>query len=214
MVHFSVRPHQTPGAATTSGAATDSLDSEFSSNTTASGISQEVLNSHRGQTEEQQYHLHTSRGRTARMEEERREGSGHRRSPRQPDPPAYSVSSVRKYSRVICMFAFSMLIFLMSIVFCSLIPLRVVILGSSMGRLSGTAAGTSGATCNGRLHPQPARARTLLKLLLRLGAVAARMDPENTQPATGATHPTTHSLITTSHTNTRATCRSVNPSPR
>uniref|UniRef100_A0A671TL11 Patched 1 n=1 Tax=Sparus aurata TaxID=8175 RepID=A0A671TL11_SPAAU len=86
VVHFSVRPHHTTAATTTSGAASDSSDSEYSSNTTVSGISQELQNynlpSHRGQTraEEQQYHLQTSRGRAARTEEERRAGSGHRRS--------------------------------------------------------------------------------------------------------------------------------------
>lgn len=99
VVHFSVRPHHTTAATTTSGAASDSSDSEYSSNTTVSGISQELQNynlpSHRGQTraEEQQYHLQTSRGRAARTEEERRAGSGHRRSARQPEPPAYTVSS-------------------------------------------------------------------------------------------------------------------------
>lgn len=104
VVHFSVRPQHTTAAANTSGAASDSSDSEYSSNTTASGISQEVHNynlpSHRGQArgEEQQYHLQTSRGRAARTEEERRAVSGNRRSARQPEPPAYTVSSVRKYS--------------------------------------------------------------------------------------------------------------------
>ncbi|KAG7223376.1 hypothetical protein INR49_032203 [Caranx melampygus] len=99
VVHFSVRPHHTTGATTTSGAASDSSDSEYSSNTTVSGISQELQNYHlpsrRGppRAEEQQYHLQTSRGRAARPEEERRAGSGHRRSARQHDPPAYSVSS-------------------------------------------------------------------------------------------------------------------------
>ncbi|TMS03257.1 Protein patched-like protein 1, partial [Larimichthys crocea] len=99
VVHFSVRPHHTTAATTTSGAASDSSDSEYSSNTTVSGISQELQNynlpSHRGQTraEEQQYHLQTSRGRAPRTEEERRAGSGHRRSARQPDPPAYTTSS-------------------------------------------------------------------------------------------------------------------------
>ncbi|XP_008416565.1 protein patched homolog 1 isoform X1 [Poecilia reticulata] len=100
VVHFSVRPHQTSGPVTNSGAATDSSDSEYSSNATVSGISQEVQNynlyPHRGQTqpEEQHHHLRTSRGRVARPEEERRAGSGQRRSPRQqPDPPAYTVSS-------------------------------------------------------------------------------------------------------------------------
>uniref|UniRef100_A0A3Q3VU01 SSD domain-containing protein n=1 Tax=Mola mola TaxID=94237 RepID=A0A3Q3VU01_MOLML len=95
MVHFSVRPHHTT---TTSGAASDSSDSEYSSNTTVSGISHELQNytlpSHRGpaRAEEQQYHLQTSRGRAARTEEERRVGSGHRRSARQPDPLAYMSS--------------------------------------------------------------------------------------------------------------------------
>ncbi|KAF0033990.1 hypothetical protein F2P81_014056 [Scophthalmus maximus] len=100
VVHFSVRPHHTTTATNTSGAASDSSDSEYSSNTTASGISQELQNynmpSRRGGTraEEQQYHIHTSRGRAARPEEERRAGSGHRRSARQPEPPAYTVSSL------------------------------------------------------------------------------------------------------------------------
>uniref|UniRef100_A0AAQ6AJS7 SSD domain-containing protein n=1 Tax=Amphiprion ocellaris TaxID=80972 RepID=A0AAQ6AJS7_AMPOC len=62
VVHFSVRPHYTTAATNTSGAASDSSDSEYSSNTTVSGISQELQN----------YNL-------------------------QPDPPAYTVSSVRKY---------------------------------------------------------------------------------------------------------------------
>ncbi|KAM6931142.1 protein patched homolog 1 isoform 1-T2 [Xenentodon cancila] len=98
VVHFSVHP-RTNAATTTSGAASDSSDSEYSSNTTGSGISQEVPNfnqhRHRGQTrmEEQQYHLQTSRGRTARTEDERRAGSGHRRAARQSDPPAYTVPS-------------------------------------------------------------------------------------------------------------------------
>ncbi|XP_062240828.1 protein patched homolog 1 [Platichthys flesus] len=99
VVHFSVRPHHTT-TATISGAASDSSDSEYSSNTTVSGISQEVQNynlpSRRGATraEEQQYHLQTSRGRAVRPEEDRRAGSGHRRSARQPDPPANVTSSV------------------------------------------------------------------------------------------------------------------------
>uniref|UniRef100_A0A672GEC3 SSD domain-containing protein n=1 Tax=Salarias fasciatus TaxID=181472 RepID=A0A672GEC3_SALFA len=69
VVHFSVRPHHPTAATTTSGAASDSSDSEYSSNTTVSGISQELQNynlqSHRGQhrVDEQQYHLQTSRGR-------------------------------------------------------------------------------------------------------------------------------------------------------
>uniref|UniRef100_A0A3Q3L4J4 Patched 1 n=1 Tax=Labrus bergylta TaxID=56723 RepID=A0A3Q3L4J4_9LABR len=120
VVRFSVRPHHTTGTATTSGAASDSSDSEYSSNTTVSGISHELQNynlpsSHRGQTraEEQQYHLQASRGRAARTEEERRAGAG----------------------------------------------------------------------CTGKPRPQPARAWTLLKLLLRLGAIMALTAIENTQQA-------------------------------
>lgn len=106
VVHFSVRPHHTTAATTTSGAVSDSSDSEYSSNTTASGISQELqnsnLHSHRGQAraDEQQYHLQISRGR-ARTEEMRRGASGHRRSARQPDPPAYTVSSVREICHIV-----------------------------------------------------------------------------------------------------------------
>ncbi|XP_034026422.1 protein patched homolog 1 [Thalassophryne amazonica] len=99
VIRFSVRPpHLTP-ATTTSGAASDSSDSEYSSNTTVSGISQELQNynlpSHRGQAraEEQQYHTQTNRGRAARPEEGRTAAAGHRRSATQQDPPAYSVSS-------------------------------------------------------------------------------------------------------------------------
>uniref|UniRef100_A0A672GCV7 SSD domain-containing protein n=1 Tax=Salarias fasciatus TaxID=181472 RepID=A0A672GCV7_SALFA len=44
VVHFSVRPHHPTAATTTSGAASDSSDSEYSSNTTVSGISQELQN--------------------------------------------------------------------------------------------------------------------------------------------------------------------------
>ncbi|KAK5871051.1 hypothetical protein PBY51_003953 [Eleginops maclovinus] len=97
VVHFSVRPHNTTTATPTCGAASDSSDSEYSSNTTVSGISQELQNynlpSHRGQTraEEQQYHLQTTRSRAARSEEHRRAGSGNRRTARQPDPPTYNV---------------------------------------------------------------------------------------------------------------------------
>lgn len=106
VVHFSVRPHHTTAATTTSGAVSDSSDSEYSSNTTASGISQELqnsnLHSHRGQAraDEQQYHLQISRGRV-RTEEMRRGASGHRRSARQPDPPAYTVSSVREMCHIV-----------------------------------------------------------------------------------------------------------------
>uniref|UniRef100_A0A3Q1K233 SSD domain-containing protein n=1 Tax=Anabas testudineus TaxID=64144 RepID=A0A3Q1K233_ANATE len=70
VVHFSVRPHHTAAATTTSGAASDSSDSEYSSYTTVSGVSQDLQN----------YNLPSHRGRSAR----------------QPVPPAYAVSSVRK----------------------------------------------------------------------------------------------------------------------
>uniref|UniRef100_A0A669BZ03 Patched 1 n=1 Tax=Oreochromis niloticus TaxID=8128 RepID=A0A669BZ03_ORENI len=72
VVHFSVRPHHTTAATTTSGAVSDSSDSEYSSNTTASGISQELQN----------YNLHSHRGqaRADETEEMRRGASGHRRS--------------------------------------------------------------------------------------------------------------------------------------
>ncbi|KAF7669892.1 hypothetical protein LDENG_00100550 [Lucifuga dentata] len=97
IVHFSVRPHNTIAAA--SGAASDSSDSEYSSNTTVSGISQELQNytvpstRRQARAEEQQCHIQTSRGRAARTEEGRRAGTGHRCTAREPDPPAYSVSS-------------------------------------------------------------------------------------------------------------------------
>lgn len=96
-VHFWVRPPQPMATATTSGAASDSSDSEYSLNTSVSGVSRELQNynqaatSHRGpaRAEEPQYRLHTSRGRAGRAEEERRAISGHRRPVRQPEPPAY-----------------------------------------------------------------------------------------------------------------------------
>uniref|UniRef100_A0A3P9HNG3 Patched 1 n=1 Tax=Oryzias latipes TaxID=8090 RepID=A0A3P9HNG3_ORYLA len=97
MVHFSVRPNRATAGTTSSGVASDSSDSEYSSNTTGSGISQETQNcnlpSRSGQTRavEQQYHVQTNRGREPRTEEERR--SGHRRSNRESDAPAYTVSS-------------------------------------------------------------------------------------------------------------------------
>lgn len=131
MVHFSVRPQHTTAATTTSGAASDSSDSEYSSNTTASGISQELQNynlpSHRGQTraEEQQYHHQTSRGRAARTEEERGAGSGHRRSARQHVPPAYTVSSVRKYPALCCMYDSLDSDFLLLLTLWNLIPYRL-----------------------------------------------------------------------------------------
>lgn len=92
-------------------------------------------------------------------------------------------------------------------------PLRVVILGPSLGLLSATAAGTPRASCTGRPRPQPARAWTLLKLLLRLGAIMAHMAIENTQQATEPALPTTHSLITTSRTSPTLPLI-ANPSPR
>uniref|UniRef100_A0A3Q3R0V2 SSD domain-containing protein n=1 Tax=Monopterus albus TaxID=43700 RepID=A0A3Q3R0V2_MONAL len=98
-VHFSVHPHHTTMATTTSGAASDSSDSEYSFNSAASGISQEPQNcnlpARREQTraEEQQYHLQTSRSRAARTEEERGTGSGHRRPVRVSNPPYTSFVS-------------------------------------------------------------------------------------------------------------------------
>uniref|UniRef100_A0A3P9HNR6 Patched 1 n=1 Tax=Oryzias latipes TaxID=8090 RepID=A0A3P9HNR6_ORYLA len=44
MVHFSVRPNRATAGTTSSGVASDSSDSEYSSNTTGSGISQETQN--------------------------------------------------------------------------------------------------------------------------------------------------------------------------
>lgn len=93
-------------------------------------------------------------------------------------------------------------------------PLRVVMLGLSPGLLSVTAAGTPRASCTGRHRPQPARAWTLLKLLLRLGAIMAHMAIENTQQATEPALPTTHSLITTSRTTTTTPPHIANPSLR
>lgn len=95
-----------------------------------------------------------------------------------------------------------------------LCPLRVVILGPSLGPLTVTAAGTPRASCTGRPRPQPARAWTLLKLLLRLGAIMAHTAIENTQQATEPALPTTHSLITTSRTTAPTPPRIANPSPR
>lgn len=95
VVHFSVRPRDTPAA---SGTGSDSSDSEYSSNTTASAVSRELqqydLPAARGtqraaRAEELQYHLQASRA--ARAEESRHAG-GHRRPARQTDPAAaYSV---------------------------------------------------------------------------------------------------------------------------
>ncbi|XP_056131934.1 protein patched homolog 1 [Lampris incognitus] len=99
VVHFSVRPRNTGTTATTSGAASDSSDSEYSSNTTVSGISQEMrhynLPSARGRAraEEQHCHQQTSRGRTIWTEEERRTGAGHRHAGRQTEPPSYTIST-------------------------------------------------------------------------------------------------------------------------
>ncbi|XP_075905578.1 protein patched homolog 1 isoform X2 [Nelusetta ayraudi] len=106
-VHFWVRPPRQTATATTSGAASDSSDSEYSLNTSVSGVSHELQNynlpatSHRGpaRAEEPQYRLHTSRGRAGRTEEERRARSGHRRSARQPEPPAYVPPSAPPQAR-------------------------------------------------------------------------------------------------------------------
>lgn len=73
VVRFSVRPHHhaTGGSAHTSGATSDSSDSEYSSVSTASGTSQEPP-SQRGHTDPRR---------------------GPRSRHRQPDPPAYTISS-------------------------------------------------------------------------------------------------------------------------
>uniref|UniRef100_A0A8C5GJE5 SSD domain-containing protein n=1 Tax=Gouania willdenowi TaxID=441366 RepID=A0A8C5GJE5_GOUWI len=88
VVHFSVRPQQSNGATNSSGAASDSSDSEYSSNSTVSGVSQDQHphpNPQRG-SEDRQYHPHTSRGGRPARGEERRAGPRHRRM----DPPAYA----------------------------------------------------------------------------------------------------------------------------
>ncbi|XP_064827839.1 protein patched homolog 1 isoform X3 [Oncorhynchus masou masou] len=98
VVRFSVRPrHTTTGTGT--GTGSDSSDSEYSSNTTVSGISQEMqqydlpaTRGRAGRTEDMQYGIQTSRGRAVRTEEVRL-GAGPRRTARQGDATAYSVSS-------------------------------------------------------------------------------------------------------------------------
>uniref|UniRef100_A0A8C7GI67 Patched 1 n=1 Tax=Oncorhynchus kisutch TaxID=8019 RepID=A0A8C7GI67_ONCKI len=98
VVRFSVRPrHTTSGTGT--GTGSDSSDSEYSSNTTVSGISQEMqqydlpaTRGRTGRTEDMQYGIQTSRGRAVRTEEVRL-GAGPRRTARQGDATAYSVSS-------------------------------------------------------------------------------------------------------------------------
>ncbi|XP_029572375.1 protein patched homolog 1 [Salmo trutta] len=98
VVRFSVRPrHTTSGTGT--GTGSDSSDSEYSSNTTVSGISQELqqydlpaTRGRAGRTEDMQYGIQTSRGRAVRTEEVRL-GAGPRRTARQGDATAYSVSS-------------------------------------------------------------------------------------------------------------------------
>uniref|UniRef100_A0A8C7ZH48 Patched 1 n=1 Tax=Oryzias sinensis TaxID=183150 RepID=A0A8C7ZH48_9TELE len=66
MVHFSVRPNRATAGTTSSGVASDSSDSEYSSNTIGSGISQETQNynlpSRRGQT--RAYHFWVNRKKT------------------------------------------------------------------------------------------------------------------------------------------------------
>uniref|UniRef100_A0A8D0CPN3 Patched 1 n=1 Tax=Sander lucioperca TaxID=283035 RepID=A0A8D0CPN3_SANLU len=74
VVHFSVRPHHTTVATTTSGAASDSSDTEYSSNTTVSGISQELHN----------YNLPSQRGQTRAEEQQRSARTTQRNSSRDP----------------------------------------------------------------------------------------------------------------------------------
>uniref|UniRef100_A0A8C7KIF2 Patched 1 n=1 Tax=Oncorhynchus kisutch TaxID=8019 RepID=A0A8C7KIF2_ONCKI len=91
VVHFSVHPcHTTSGTGT--GTGSDSSDSEYSSNTTASGISQDL----------QQYDLPTTRSRARRAEEVRR-GAVPRRTARQgnsvlPESDAHPGAS-RRFSK-------------------------------------------------------------------------------------------------------------------
>uniref|UniRef100_A0A8C1MV82 Patched 1 n=1 Tax=Cyprinus carpio TaxID=7962 RepID=A0A8C1MV82_CYPCA len=74
VVRFTMRPsHTTPEAGS------DSSDSEYGSNTTVSGISQEL----------QQYDLQSNRGRSARLEELRIATGGRQGSPRQQQPPQH-----------------------------------------------------------------------------------------------------------------------------
>lgn len=77
VVHFTMRPSHISGPGTGS----DSSDSEYSSNSTFSGISQEL----------QHYDLQASRGRPARPEEVRT-STGQRQGARHTEPPSYSVS--------------------------------------------------------------------------------------------------------------------------
>lgn len=78
VVRFTMRPSHT-----TSGAGSDSSDSEYGSNTTVSGISQEL----------QQYELQPNRGRSTRLEEVRI-ATGGRQGNRQVELPAFSSYSV------------------------------------------------------------------------------------------------------------------------
>lgn len=86
VVRFAVRPRHT----TTTGTGSDSSDSEYGSNTTVSGISQEL----------QQYDLRPSRGKPSARPEEVRLGPLGRQSTHQVDLPAYPVPSVS--IRMIC----------------------------------------------------------------------------------------------------------------
>ncbi|XP_031440813.1 protein patched homolog 1 [Clupea harengus] len=79
VVRFAVRPRHT----TTTGTGSDSSDSEYGSNTTVSGISQEL----------QQYDLRPSRGKPSARPEEVRLGPLGRQSTHQVDLPAYPVPS-------------------------------------------------------------------------------------------------------------------------
>uniref|UniRef100_A0A8C8HEF1 SSD domain-containing protein n=1 Tax=Oncorhynchus tshawytscha TaxID=74940 RepID=A0A8C8HEF1_ONCTS len=86
VVHFSVHPcHTTSGTGT--GTGSDSSDSEYSSNTTALGISQDL----------QQYNLPTTRSRAGRAEEVRR-GAVPRRTSVLPESDAHPGAS-RRFSK-------------------------------------------------------------------------------------------------------------------
>uniref|UniRef100_A0A8C7RTJ3 Patched 1 n=1 Tax=Oncorhynchus mykiss TaxID=8022 RepID=A0A8C7RTJ3_ONCMY len=103
VVRFSVHPrHTTSGTGT--GTGSDSSDSEYSSNTTVSGISQEMqqydlpaTRGRAGRTEDMQYGIQISRGRAVRTEEVRL-GAGPRRTARQGDSGAHPGAS-RRFSK-------------------------------------------------------------------------------------------------------------------
>ncbi|KAL0979128.1 hypothetical protein UPYG_G00181100 [Umbra pygmaea] len=100
VVHFSLHPHHT-----TSRTGSDSSDSEYSSNTTVSGLSQELhhhiptTRGRPGRAQEMQADVQSSRSRAVRAEEVR-QGARPRRTAREGEASSYPVSSVLPGSRV------------------------------------------------------------------------------------------------------------------